>query len=134
MKQRKRVQALIIVSLMCFAPAAAPAAEQPGLKTSGSVPQGTDTSDTPEDFYTRDDLGYWFSDFRWVGVDDWPLGVDAEDPSRAFTYAPVVLLLRYPKWEIQPYLGIFPYFTMSGGGIDLRPGDPGIVLGVSLFF
>jgi hypothetical protein len=89
---------------------------------------------TPREVYTRDGLGYWFSDCRWVGFDDWPFGLKAEDSGRPFTYAPVVLLLRYPKWEIQPYVGILPYCAMSDGGIDLRPGDPGVVLGVSLRF
>lgn len=132
MKLRQRLQILtLILSLICFAPFAARCAEQPDLKLSESAPQDTDTS---REFYTRDGLGYWFSDCRWVGFDDWSLGLKAEDPSRAFTYAPVVLLLRYPKWEIQPYVGMFPYFAMSGGGIDLRPGEPGIVLGVSLSF
>jgi hypothetical protein len=132
MKLRKPLQILtLLLSLVCFAPIAVRAAEQPDLQLSGSAPQGTDTS---REFYTRDGLGCWFSDFRWVGFDEWSLGLNAEDPSRALTYAPVVILLRYPKWEVQPYVGLLPYFTMSGGGIDVRPGDPGVVLGVSLSF
>jgi len=132
MNLRKWLQVLtIVLSLICFALIPAQAGEEPSLKSSRSPLQGTDTS---REFYTRDGLGCWFSDFRWVGFDDWPFGLNAEDPSRPLTYAPVVLLLRYPKWEIQPYVGIFPYFTMSGGGIDLRPGDPGVVIGVSLSF
>jgi hypothetical protein len=132
MKLRQRLHILtLILSLICFAPIAAQADEEPSLKTSGSSLQG---KDTPREFYTRDDLGYWFSDFRWVGFDDGPFGLNAEDPGRALTYAPVVLLLRYPRWEIQPFVGILPYFTMSGGGIDLHPGDPGVMLGVSLSF
>jgi len=132
MKVRQSLQILtLILSLICFAPITAQAAEQFGLQTSGSATQGPDI---PREFCTRDGLGYWFSDLRWVGFDERSLGLTAEDPSRALGYAPVVLLLRYPKWEIQPYVGILPYFTMSGGSIALRPGDPGVVLGVSLSF
>ena len=132
MKLRKRLQVLtMMLSLICFAPFAAQAEEGPNLEISETSLQSTDT---PREFYARDGLGYWFSDCRWVGFDDWSLRLNAEDPSRAFTYAPVVLLLRYPKWEIQPYVGMFPSFAMSGGGSDLRPRAPGVVFGVSLSF
>jgi hypothetical protein len=132
MKMRQGLQILtLILILVCIAPVPAQAEDESGRRTAGSPLQG---KNTPREFYARDGLGYWFSDFRWVGFDDWPFDSNAEDPGRAFTYAPVVLLLRYPKWEIQPYVGMFPYFTMSGGGIDLRPGEPGVVVGVSLSF
>jgi hypothetical protein len=132
MKLRKGLQILTLISsLICFAPLGAQAEEQPVFKTSGSAPEGTDT---PREFYTHDGLGYWFSDVRWIGFDEWSLSQSVSDRDRPLTYAPVVLLLRYPKWEIQPYVGIVPYFTLSGESIDLRPEEPGIVLGVSLSF
>jgi len=132
MKLRKRLPILaLIVTLLYFAPGAVRAEEKPGVRSPESFLQGLDT---PREFWTRDGLGCWLNGFKWIGFYDWSFESKTEEPSRSFTYAPVVLLLRPPRGEIQPYMGILSYLTMSGGGLDLRLNGPGVIFGLSWSF
>jgi hypothetical protein len=130
MKLRKQLAILtLIAALLHFAPSVAHAEEKPGARSPASSLQ---TLDTPGELWTRDGFGYWLNDFKWIGFDDWSFELKAEEPGRAFTYeyAPVVVLLRVPKGELQPYIGILPYVTMSGGSFDLHLNDPGVMFGL----
>ncbi len=131
---RKQLPILtLIATLLCFAPSAARAGEGPGLRSSS---WSLERPDTPAELWTRDGFGYWFKDFKWIGFDDWSFELKAEEPGPAFTcaYASPVVLLRVSRGDIQPYLGILPYLTMSGDGFDLHLNSPGVMLGVSWSF
>jgi hypothetical protein len=124
----------LLATLLCFAPSAARAQEGPGLRSSGWSLTRPEAS---RKLWTRDGLGYWLNDFKWIGFDDWSFELKAEEAGQAFscTYAPpVVLLLRASKGDIQPYLGILPSLTTSGGGFDLHLDSPGVMLGVAWSF
>ena len=132
MKLRKLLPILaFVMTLLSFAPGAARAEEKPGLRSPASFLLDPDT---PREFWTRDGLGYWLNGFKWIGFDDWSFELRTEEPSRGLTYAPVVLLLRVPRGDIQPYMGILPYLTMSGGGLDLHVNGPGVMFGLCWSF
>jgi len=121
----------IILAFLCFGPSSARAEEEPGLMSPEPFIQSPNTARA---FYTREGPGYWFNDLRWIGFDDWPFEFNPEEPGRAFTYAPIVLLLRDPKGKIQPYVGILPYLTLSDGGVEPHLRSPGVMFGVSWSF
>jgi hypothetical protein len=136
MKLWKRLPILtltLIATSLYVAPGVARAGHESGLKSSS---WSLEQTDPPGDLWTRDGLGYWLNDFRWFGYDDWSLELEAVETGGAFDYeyAPVVLLLRVPKGEIRPYIGILPYLTMSRSGLDLHLDSPGVMLGVCLSF
>jgi hypothetical protein len=77
-------------------------------------------SDTSYNSYDEQ-LGYWFEDIPWLGIaseapllqpeeENQDISIDADtnlDPLSGF------LLLRYPKWRPQPFVGIGPTFFVS---------------------
>jgi hypothetical protein len=132
MKPWKQLPLLtVILAALCFGPSSARAEEAPGLECLESFIQ---SPNTPRDFFMREGPGYWLNDLRWIGFDDWSFELNAEDAGHAFTYAPIVLLLRDPEGKIQPYVGILPHITMSDGGLDPHLKNPGVMFGLSWSF
>jgi hypothetical protein len=121
----------IVLASLCFGPSSARAEEEPGLERRGYFIQSPSAA---RKFYTREGPGYWFNDLRWIGFDEWSFELNAEERGHAFTYAPMVLLLRDPEGKIQPYMGILPYLRMSDGGVDSRWKNPRVMFGLSWSF
>jgi len=125
---------IIIFSLLCLYPILAVAFDEDFVAQPFEVLGQLEN--TAKEYFTGDDLGFWFNDFQALGFafDDWSFGSSTQENGWSYPYESVLLLLRRQTGKLQPYIFIQPGLLVSEEGLHLEWNAPKFFLGLSYSF